>query len=179
MGEYDHLFYKFPKEETHTDMLPPVQAYFRGEFSVPGASVYLPYRAYIKAGKLEEEPHFHRDEEYIAIVGHDLRDAFDSFDAELTFYLGETLDDMEKIVIDKPTMIRIPPFYWHGPLEITRLGMPVFIQPVLFNSRYYAIYQRKDSEGRPYFESIVEGIERCKLNPGKSCHFCGKCKEVK
>ena len=131
MGQYDWLFYKYPKEETHADgMLPPVQAYFRGEFSVPGSQVYLPYRAYLKPGIISKEPHFHRDEEYLAIVGHDLRDAFESFDAEVVLYMGESPDAMEKIVIDRPAMVRVPKYYWHGPIEITRLGKPLFFQPV-------------------------------------------------
>ena len=105
-------------------------------------------------GVISAEPHFHRDEEYLAFVGHDLRNAFDSFDAEITFWMGERLDDMEKIVIDKPTMIKVPGLWWHGPLEITRLGKPLFFQPVLYNSRYYAIYRRVDKSGRPYMETV-------------------------
>ena len=178
MGQYDWLFYKFPREETHMGgMLPPVQAYFRGEMSVPGSQVCLPYRAYLQAGVIDDEPHFHRDEEYLAFVGHDLRDAFDSFDAEIVFYMGESLDDMEKIVIDKPTMIKVPPLFWHGPLEITRLGKPLFFQPVLFNSRYYAIRRRIDAEGRPYMDTVAHGISPCVLEPDKACSFCGKCRE--
>ena len=98
MGQYDWLFYKYPKEETPANgLLAPVQAYFRGEFSVPGSQVYLPYRAYVKPGIISGEAHFHRDEEYLAIVGHDLRDAFESFDAEVFLYMGESPDAMEKI----------------------------------------------------------------------------------
>ncbi len=180
MGQYDWLFFQFPKEETHSGgMLPPVQAYFRGENSVPGSQVTLPYRAYLKPGVIDDEPHYHREEEYLAFVGHDLRDAFDSFDAEIVFYMGEDLDDMEKIVIDKPTMIKVPGLFWHGPLEIVRLGKPLFFQPVLFNSRYYAIHQRYDKEGRPYKEAITHGISPCKLDSARTCTFCGRCREGK
>lgn len=177
MGAYDWLFYKFPKAETHNGMLPPVEAYFRGEFSVPGSQVYLPYRAYMKPGIVDAEPHFHRDEEYLAFVGHDLRDAFESFDAEIVLYLGEDLNAMERIIIDKPTMVRVPQFYWHGPIEITKLGKPLFFQPVLLNSRYYAIRQRKTADGRPYLDTVCEGISPCKLESGKTCRFCGRCIE--
>ena len=56
MGQYDWLFFKFPKEETHANgMLPPVQAYFRGENSVSGSQVTLPYRAYLKPGVIDDE----------------------------------------------------------------------------------------------------------------------------
>ncbi len=175
MAEFDWLFFEFPKEETHGGMLPPVQAYFRGEMSVPGSQVTLPYRAYMKPGIIDSEAHYHREDEYLAFVGHDLRDAFDSFDAEIVFYMGEDPDDMEKIVIDKPTMIKVPGLFWHGPLEITRLGKPLFFQPVLLNSRYYQIHRRVDSKGRPYKEAIMHGVSPCKLDSSKTCSFCGKC----
>ncbi len=180
MGQYDWLFYRFPKEESNMgEMLPPVHAYFRGEDSVPGSQVCLPYRAFLKPGVIDAEPHYHREEEYLAFVGHDLRNAFDSFDAEIVFYMGERPDDMEKIVITKPTMIKVPGLFWHGPLEITRLGKPLFFQPVLFNSRYYAIYRRRDSSGRPYMESVCYGVSPCRLDDTKTCTFCGRCRERK
>ena len=157
MGVYDGMFYKFPKLEAENEMLAPVGAYFKGELSVPGSQLTLPYRAYTKPGVISAEPHFHREEEYLAFVGHDLRDAFESFDAEIEFWMGEDLASMEKYVITEPTMIRVPEFYWHGPIIIKRLGKPLFFQPVLYNSRSYAIRQRFDKEGRPYFDTAVEG----------------------
>lgn len=140
-------------------MLPPVEAYFHGEKSVPGSQLCAPYRAYMKPGIISSEAHFHRDEQYLAFVGHDLRDAFESFDAEIELYIGEDIDDMEKIVITKPSMIRVPQFYWHGPIEIKRLGKPLFFQPVLFNGRYYAIHRRIAESGRPYYETVCDGLE--------------------
>lgn len=167
MGQYDWLFCKLQKEETHNSMLPQFQQYFRGNRSIKGAQIYLPYRAFIKPGIISAEPHFHRDEEYLAFVGHDLRDAFVSFDAEIEMYLGEDINNMEKIVIDRPTMIRVPQFFWHGPIEIKRLGKPLFFQPVLFNSRYYAIRYREDSKGRIYYDTVCEGISPCEEDPEK------------
>lgn len=175
-GEYDWLFYKFQKKETYDEMLPPVQAYFRGDSCIEGAQIYLPYRAYMKPGVIDDEPHFHRDEEYLAFVGHDLRDAFESFDAEIEMWMGETLEDMEKITIVAPTMVRVPNFYWHGPIEIKRLGKPVFFQPVLFNTRYHAIRKREDDNGMVYYETIAEGITPCALDLSSTCSFCGKCR---
>ena len=43
MGQFDGLFYKFDKVETHSDgMLPPLEAYFRGDSCIKGAQIYLP-----------------------------------------------------------------------------------------------------------------------------------------
>ena len=48
MGATDWLFYKYPKAENPADgLLSPVEAYFRGEFCIPGSQIYLPYRAYV------------------------------------------------------------------------------------------------------------------------------------
>lgn len=179
MGSYDWLFYEFEKEETHWNgMLPQFQAYFRGTKHIEGSQIYLPYRAFVKPGVISEDAHFHRDEEYLAFVGHDLRDAFESFDAEIELWLGETLDDMEKIVITEPTMIRVPQFYWHGPIEIKRLGKPLFFQPVLFNGRYYAVRRTVDEQGNEAFITECEGISPCVLDAAKTCGFCRKCKET-
>ena len=167
MGVYDWLFYKLEKEETHNELLHQFQQYFRGDRCIKGSQIYLPYRAFTKPGVIDKEPHFHRDEEYLAFVGHDIRDAFESFDAEIEMYLGEDIDNMEKIVITKPTMIRVPQFYWHGPIEIKRLGKPLFFQPVLFSSRYYAMRYRKDENGRVYYDTICENISPSKDDPVK------------
>jgi hypothetical protein len=175
MREYDWLFYKFEKRETYNDMLPPYQAYFRGDSCIKGAQIYLPYRAYIRPGLVSDEPHFHRDEEYLAFVGHDLKNAFESFDAKIELWLGEDIDNMEKIVITKPTMIRVPQFYWHGPVEIKELGKPLFFQPVLFNSRYYAVKRRTNESGKNYYETSVEGVTPCAIDLSLTCTFCGKC----
>ena len=167
MGQYDWLFCKLEKEETHNPMLPQYQQYFRGARSTKGAQIYLPYRGFIKPGIIDGEPHFHRDEEYLPFVGADVRDAFESFDAEVELWLGEDIHDMEKIVVTAPTMIRVPPFYWHGPIEIKRLGKPLFFQPLLFSSRYCAIRYREDENGKPYYDALVEGITPCKQDPDK------------
>ena len=177
MGRMDRLFYEFEREPTHMGgMLPPVQAYFRGARHIEGAQIYLPYRAFITPGIINERPHFHRDEEYLAFVGHDLRDAFESFDAEIELWLGESPDDMEKIVITQPTMVRVPQFYWHGPFEIKRLGKPLFFQPVLFGSRYYAVHRERSGDGEHFFAQC-EGVSPCSLEPGKTCSFCLRCGE--
>ena len=72
-------------------------------------------------------------------------------------------------------MVRIPQYYWHGPLEIKRLGKPLFFQPVLFSSRYYAIRREVDEQGKEHFIGDVEGITPCSLDREKKCTFCGKC----
>jgi len=178
MGQYDALFFEFPREATRCgDFMTPCQAYFRGERSIPGAGLYLPYRAFLTPGVIDGAPHLHRDEEYLAFVGADLRDPFASFDAEIELWLGNSPAEMEKIVITAPAMVRIPPFFWHGPLAIRRLGKPLFFQPVLFSGRYYAVHQAWDARaGRTVFPTVTEGMSPCTLHPDRKCGFCGECR---
>jgi len=178
MGQYDWLFYEFRQEETHCgDFMTPYQAYFRGSSSVQGAQLYLPYRAFLKPGVIDGEPHLHRDEEYLAFVGYDVRDPFETFDAEIELWLGKSPAEMEKITITAPTMVRIPPFHWHGPIAIKRLGKPLFFQPLLFSSRYYAVHQTWDEKAqKTNYPTLVEGMTPCVLEQDKKCSFCGKCR---
>ena len=74
-------------------------------------------------------------------------------------------------------MIRVPQFYWHGPIEIKRLGKPLFFQPVLFNSRYYAVYRETDENGNEKFITECEGMSPCVLRDGETCTFCGECRK--
>lgn len=168
MGAYDWCFYELPREPVKSDgMLPEEQQYFWGDSCIPGATINLPYRAYLKTGFIDKEPHFHRDEEYLAFVGHDVRDAFDSFDAEIWLWMGENIDDMEKIVITAPTMVRVPKFWWHGPIEIRRLGKPLFFQPILYSSKYYAIRQRRGSEGPIYYNMALKDVSPYGMDYGE------------
>ena len=176
--KFEKLFYEFEPEHTKWgDWILTPQAYFRGDRNMPGAGLNLGYQVILKPHRLETEPHFHREDEYLVFLGAKFPDVFASWDAEVLFYMGPSLDKMEKIVITAPTMIRVPPLFWHGPLEITRLGKPLFFQPVLMNSRYYAIYRRTDAEGHPYKEALVHGVSPCRLDPDKLCSFCGKCRK--
>ena len=166
MGAYDWCFYKFENTPAPAGSLySPAQALYRGELSCPGARVNLPYRACCETGFLDREPHFHRDEEYLAFVGHDMRDAFESFDAEIVLWLGEHRDELEPVVITAPTMVRIPKFWWHGPIEVRRLGKPFFFQPILYSTRYYAIRQRRETDGPIYYQTRCDGISPRQTEP--------------
>ncbi|MBR4743075.1 MAG: hypothetical protein IK082_02645 [Oscillospiraceae bacterium] len=168
MGAYDWCFYELPREPVKSDgMLPEEQQYFWGDSCIPGATINLPYRAYLKTGFIDAEPHFHRDEEYLAFVGHDVRDAFESFDAEIWLWMGENIDDMEKIVITAPTMVRVPKFWWHGPIEIRRLGKPLFFQPILYSAKYYAIRQRRGTEGPIYYNMALKDVSPYGMDYGE------------
>ena len=87
------------------------------------------------------------------------------FDQHLFFLLDDPLHCLERSGIREPSFIL--------------LGKPLFFQPVLFNSRYYRILRRIDLSGRPYMETICEGLSPCVLDKDRTCSFCGACAERK
>jgi hypothetical protein len=46
----------------------------------------------------------------------------EEFDAEVEFCMGE---EKEKYIITEPTVIRVPPGTYHGPLFFKRIGKPI------------------------------------------------------
>ncbi len=70
-----------------------------------------------------EEPHMHdAKDEYLFFTGADLMDPFKSFDAEISIMLGEDPDHMEEYTITAPSVVRIPPNFWHCPVNFKRVG---------------------------------------------------------
>jgi len=71
---------------------------------------------------VSENPcHSHNFDEFLAWYGGNPNDA-DDFDAEVVLYMGP---DLEKYVFTEPTMVYLPPFFPHCPLEVTRVGSPI------------------------------------------------------
>ncbi len=177
MGRYDHLVHTFEKQITHWgDFMPTVQAYFRGQDCMEGAEFYSPYRCYIKEAFLDRESNFHAEEELLSFVGYDMTDPFGSFDAEIEFWIGKDLNHMEKHLITEPTIVRIPPFTWHCPLEFKRVTKPVYFQVMLPRGQFGNIARRKDDEGNVFLQYTgLTGKRQCRYEPDKRCTVCGRC----
>ena len=126
MGRYDHLVHTFEKQYNHWgDFMPPYQAYFRGQDCMEGAEFYASYRCYMKEAFLDRETNIHTEEEHLCFMGYDMTDPFGSFDAEIELWIGKDPNHLEKHIITEPTIVRIPPFTWHCPLEFKRVTKPV------------------------------------------------------
>ena len=97
----------------------------------------------------EKETHYHREEQYYIFLDHKLPDTF-GFDAEIEFFMGEDPDNLEKIVVTKPTVIRVPANMWHGPVIFKRVGRPVFLEDPMFAGRAGSVKRRFDADGKPY-----------------------------
>ncbi|NLO48484.1 MAG: hypothetical protein GX111_09235 [Clostridiales bacterium] len=176
MGKFDHLFHEFVPQETNWgDWCHSPQAYFRGDSDIPGANMSCGFQVFKAPVFLEREPHFHREEEYLVFLGAKLPDVFSSFDAEIEFFMGPTLDEMEKIVITKPTIIRIPKCMWHSPLDFKRMTKPVLFQAVAMHGKFGSIKLRQDNNGRNQYIYTGDEARPCVFDASKTCDYCGKC----
>lgn len=176
MGRYDKLVHTFNKDKTGWgDFMPTYQAYFRGFDCMPEASFYSSYRCYMKEAFLDKVSNFHSEEEYLCFIGYDMTDPFGSFDAEIEFSIGMDLDHMEKHVITEPTIVRIPPFYWHCPLEFKRVTKPVYFQVMHLRGQFgtFAPQTGEDGKTRLIYTGLMQ--HACVHDKSKKCTYCGRC----
>ena len=177
MSRYDHLIHEFEKQYNYWgDFMPPYQAYFRGHDCMPDSSFYASYRCYMKEAFVDIWPNFHSEEEYLCFTGYDMVDPWGSFDAEIEFWIGNKLYKLEKHIITEPTIVRIPPYTWHCPLEYKRVTKPVYFQVLSMRGKFGRFFERTDADGRTYVEYVgSKGHKPCSLDASKQCTFCGKC----
>lgn len=174
MSNFDTLKCELQREESHWgDWCAKPQAYFRGNLSMPGAKYHVGFQVF--TGDIDMEvPHFHHAvEEYLVFLGISLPDVFD-WDAEIEIKLGQTPDNMETMIINKPTVLRIPPNLWHCPIKF-HINKPIMFQAAYLDGTWSKILRRELPDGK--FEYIYEGdnVRTCKLRPGEQCYICGKC----
>lgn len=182
--KYEHLVYAFENEfnegnpdKLHqgeaapgyegptpdTDFVLKPQAYFRGKSQIPGARFNMGFQFFIKPVYLEQQPHYHEVDEYLIFLGT-YPNIFD-FDAEIEVYLG---DEMEKYIVNKPTIIFIPAGMSHCPLNFKRVDKPVFFQAALMQGTFGSIMYGK--------EMWYDGPNRrCCYDKSKKCNYCYKC----
>lgn len=161
--KFEKLFYEFPIEKPGLDWLSPEQIFFHGSKDMPGATMHCGFNVITKPVDLLETPHYHTFDEHMILFGAQFPDVFKSYDAEIHFYMGKTLETMEKIVVTEPTVIKIPKGYWHGPLKIVRVGKPLFFQAVLFNGEADYV-QKIEDNGKVRFNFVPENDESFKAN---------------
>lgn len=181
MSRYDYLVHTFEKQyNAWGDFMPPYQAYFRGHDCMPDSSFYSSYRCYMKEAFIDRVPTFHTEEEYLCFIGYDMVDPWGSFDADIEFWIGRDINSMEKHLIKEPTIVRIPPYTWHCPLEFKRVGKPVYFQVLSPRGKFGAFMQKIDEDGKPYIiYSAPGGNKACVLDNTKKCTICGRCWKMK
>lgn len=131
--KFGKLFYEFqPEQMADAPWCIGNQAFFHGEANIPEAVMNVGFQVITAPVQMETEPIYHRETENLVFLGATLPDVFSSFDAEIHFYMGPTLETMEKIVVTEPTLIKVPKGWWHSPLQFVRVDKPVLFQAVLF-----------------------------------------------
>jgi len=126
--KYQQFVFSEFKENMDLPFIAKPQAYFRGAHQIPGAGINMGWQLFIEPVYLEKEPHTHDADEYLIFLGNDPADWFSSFDAQIDLFLGE---EMEKYLIDKPTVVYIPPKMVHCPLNFRVLNRPVLFTALL------------------------------------------------
>ena len=176
MGKYDKYFYKFVPQHTNWgSWCVSPQAYFRGNADLPGSNYNVGFQVFREPVYLEREPHFHREEEYLVFLGISRPNVFD-FDAEIEVWIGEDIDNMERHIITKPTIVRIPKGMWHCPVDFKKVNKPVFFQAALMHGDFGNLKRRYRENGEAYYEYYGDGSPRgCVLDSSKQCNFCGSC----
>ena len=174
-SKYWQYVYEFEPQHTNWgDWCHSPQAYFRGNTDIPGSNYNVGFQVFKKPVYLEREPHFHREEEYLIFMGVQRPNVFD-FDAEIELWIGEDPENMEKHVITKPTIVRIPKCMWHCPLDFKRVDKPIFFQSALMHGDFGSVKKRIKPDGSEYYEYAGDGVRSCVFDHSKNCNYCGKC----
>lgn len=181
MSRYSNLIHVFEKEKNTMwgDFMPPYQAYFRGQGCMADATLYASYRCYMKEAFIDRTSNFHSEEEYLCFMGYDMADPFGSFDAEISLSVGQDLDHMEEHIITEPTIVRIPAYWWHCPLEYRRVTKPVYFEVVHLRGQFGTFAFREEEQGQKKLVytgfTTFTGRQPCLLDASKTCDGCGKC----
>jgi hypothetical protein len=146
-GKFDRFVYPF-KKEYHDDprFLSP-RAGFLGTSEMPESRLRYLYDIVRQECTVGEELHMHHAvEEYLFFTGADITYFFE-FDAEAEIQLGEDPEHLETYTITEPTVIRIPPKMWHGPVRFKRVGAPVNFMPFYPSGEYGRIVRERGAGG--------------------------------
>lgn len=175
MGKFDEFIYTIPKRYTDWgDIYSNPRAYFLGSESLWNSRLRMGFSVVLHEG-LTEFPHFHHSvEEYYMFFGSDLTNFFD-FDAEIEMWIGEDPDEMEKYIITKPTLVRIPARMWHGPVNYKRVGKPVAFSAIYFDGELCKITRRIKPDDTVEYPYIGSSQQRCIFDRMKFCKSCGRC----
>ena len=176
MGQFDEYVYTLPKTYHEWGSYASPRAYFRGADSMWGARLSMGFSAVLRE-HVAQFPHMHHAvEEYYWFLGTDLTRVFD-FDAEIEIWFGEDPDALEKYTITSPTLVRIPPGFWHGPINYKRTTKPVTFSSMYFDGDASKITRRIHPDGRVDYPYIYTNQKRCMFDKTKACIYCGSCYE--
>ena len=96
--------------------------------------------------------------------------------------LGWDPDHMEKLVLDKPCVVRVPAGMWHCPILFKKVDKPIAFFPLYPDGDWSKIVRRKRADGSDEYLIEAASLRKCVYNTEKICVYCGKCyrdKELK
>ena len=114
--------------------------------------------------------------EMMALSDEALRAKTDEF--KKRYQDGETLDSLEEHIITEPTIVRIPPYWWHCPLEYRRVTKPVYFEVLHLRGEFGTFqYREIDGEKKLVYTGFTTFTGRvpCVKDASKKCDRCGKC----
>ncbi|MCL2226141.1 MAG: hypothetical protein FWB97_00705 [Oscillospiraceae bacterium] len=149
-GKYDKYVHYF-KPENHGDpnFLSP-RTGFRGLEEMDESRLWYLQNIVQQACSVGELHMHHAVEEYLFFTGADVTKFFE-FDAEIEISIGDSPDNMETYTITEPTVIRVPPKMWHGPIVFKRVGAPINFMPFYPNGSYGRVVRRQDAKGETVY----------------------------
>ncbi|MCL2125407.1 MAG: hypothetical protein FWH33_05400 [Oscillospiraceae bacterium] len=178
-GAYDKYIFKYPVEyHQWGDRFANPRGKFRGETQLPGVKFFGGFSVVINSNNMEVPHLHHANDEYLWFTGSDLQNFFD-YDSEIEIYLGWDPDNMEKIVITEPTVIRVPPDMWHCPINFKRIDKPVGFLPIYPDGDWSKVLRKEDENGRYEYVYQAATLKKCVYDKKKTCWYCGKCSSDK
>lgn len=145
-GKYDKYVYAF-KPEIHSDerFLNP-RTVLRGATQFPDAKLWALFNVVGAPCDVGGSHMHHAVEEYMFFTGSDIMKFFE-FDAEIELTLGDDPEHMETFTITEPTVVRVPPGFWHGQVKFKRVDTPVLFMPFYQSGKYGRITFEEHEDG--------------------------------
>ena len=127
------LWHKAYPTDFHAEVTKPVLGYKK--YEIMKGCTYSPF-AYssvpiTEAFLMAPEPHVHDWDEFLMFSGGDTANMLD-LGGEVEFSLGDSPDNMEKIVITTPAVFHLTKGLWHCPLNFKTVNDPA--KPVMFTN---------------------------------------------
>jgi len=175
MGKYDDLVFTIPVENHQWYGFQAPRGFFRGTTMMDKAKVYLDFTAVTKELVMEVPHTHHAVDEYIVLATADFNNFYDGFDAEIDIWLGEDPENLELYTITEPVIIRIPPKFYHCPINFRRIGKPVLFSAMYCDGDWSKITPIVAPNGDQAFAYDGAGVRRCVKDRSKECIYCGQC----
>ena len=137
MGKYDNLFYEEPIELVTEERFPNISEIgitaprisFKDN---PGTNLMLAMSYISRPFLFIKEAHKHEHEQYLCFLGGDFSNVGD-FQGEVEILLGE---EGEKYIVNKTTILYLPPWTVHCPLRFTRVDKPIIFMDIYPSLNY-------------------------------------------